>query len=84
MIAREHDGLAPGRLGILLELHQQVHHLAHVGAAVGVVAGLHEGGAAAGPLQLLVDEPGAFRRIVVSPSYEPWMSPMAMRRVGVF
>ena len=59
MVAREHDGLAAGGLRLLLELHQQVHDLAHVRAAVRVVAGLHEDGAAAGPVELLVDEPGA-------------------------
>ena len=59
MIAGEDDGLADGALGLLLEPHQQIHHLAHVGAAVGVVAGLHPDRAPTAPLQRIVDEAGA-------------------------
>ena len=60
MIAGEDDGLAAGAgLGLLLEPHQQIHHLAHVGAAVGVVAGLHPDRAPTAPLQRIVDEAGA-------------------------
>ncbi len=43
---------------LLIEGHHQVEHAADLGPAVGQVAGLHEGGRAAGPVLSVVDEAG--------------------------
>ncbi len=56
MIAEQHDGAAAALRCLRLDLHQEVHHRPHTGAAVGVVAGLDERRVAAGPAPRLVEE----------------------------
>ena len=49
MVAEERHGAAAGVLGLSLEGHEQVEHCPDVFAAIGEVAGLHEGVTPAGP-----------------------------------
>ncbi len=57
VVAEEELHAAAGALRLVLEPHEEVERLAHLGPAVEDVAGLHEDRVAAGPPQLGVDEP---------------------------
>ena len=57
LVVAEHDvQRAAGRLGLALQPHQQVQHLARVGAAVEQVAGADDVRSATGPTHLRVDQ----------------------------
>ena len=56
VVAEEELHAAAGPLRLILEPHEEVERLTHLGPAVEDVAGLHEDRAAAGPPKLGVDE----------------------------
>ena len=56
VVAEQRLDPSAGALGLVLEPHQEVERLPHLGAAVEDVAGLHEDRRAARPLPLGVDE----------------------------
>jgi hypothetical protein len=59
LVIAEHLLDAPFRLrGVALEGHHHVQHAAHLGAAIGEVPGLDEGGGATGPALAVVAEAG--------------------------
>ena len=49
--------------GPLLQFHQQIHHLAAIGPAVGDVPGLDEVGSASCPVLVVVDEAGRTQQL---------------------
>ena len=58
MVAQEYPDLAAVVGGLVLEPHQEVHDLAHPGAPVGDIAGLHQDRGPAAPPAFAVDEAG--------------------------
>ena len=55
--------MAAGLGGLFLQFHQQVHHVAAAGAAVGNVAGLHQMGFSTGPIIFVVEQAGAAQQL---------------------
>jgi len=56
VVTENDDDLAVLAWRLLLQAHEQIHGGAYVGAAVGDIAGLHEDGVAAAPVQLVIDQ----------------------------
>ena len=58
VVAQQHPDFAARLPRAVLEPHQQVHDLAHLGAPVGEVAGLHQRRVSPAPAVLVVDQAG--------------------------
>ena len=58
MVAKQREGAAAGVLGLALEFHQQVEHVASAGPAVHIVAGLDQRRLVASPPPAGVSQPG--------------------------